>query len=400
MKLKGILNEVHPGKFSQDKDNLKGKNVVKVSARIQRKAEKLFDKQFGKRATKLSILHYGFKNPKDKKEFIDTLQKMGASQRDLQLSEDKNPCWDGYKQVGMKTKNGKQVPNCVKESVVNEVSDIKSGAVKMNSLVKDLEKELPKRISGNKKGILPPLGYGEPNYINFPEHIAMILKSKGISIEVDEFDKLVKTVFRNLKPTLTKTPNLIPSIGNTKLVHKKHKLDETVNELKSFGNNNPDIEKIFKAVFGNVVKNVKQTKDGLIKVEFGNSVKDLRRLGGSSSKQIKQIEKLLSKKYKQDVYVNPIVGGSGSISYDIFGESINEANAVSGGKIHKFITGKNLTYKGKKYSDIEFELLGIDNNDKLVKLKIIAPRNLFGQEMKVPFRTIRRGPFIKTDTSK
>jgi hypothetical protein len=26
------------------------------------------------------------------------------------LTED---CWDGYKQVGMKTKNGKQVPNCV-----------------------------------------------------------------------------------------------------------------------------------------------------------------------------------------------------------------------------------------------------------------------------------------------
>ena len=23
------------------------------------------------------------------------------------------PCWDGYKQVGMKEKDGKQVPNCV-----------------------------------------------------------------------------------------------------------------------------------------------------------------------------------------------------------------------------------------------------------------------------------------------
>lgn len=27
------------------------------------------------------------------------------------------PCWDGYKQVGMKNKGGKQVPNCVKESL-------------------------------------------------------------------------------------------------------------------------------------------------------------------------------------------------------------------------------------------------------------------------------------------
>lgn len=29
-------------------------------------------------------------------------------------------CWKGYKQVGMKDKNGKQVPNCVPESKVNE----------------------------------------------------------------------------------------------------------------------------------------------------------------------------------------------------------------------------------------------------------------------------------------
>ena len=32
------------------------------------------------------------------------------------LEEDENPCWKGYEQIGMKTKNGKQVPNCVPES--------------------------------------------------------------------------------------------------------------------------------------------------------------------------------------------------------------------------------------------------------------------------------------------
>lgn len=31
-------------------------------------------------------------------------------------TEDTDPCWNGYKQVGMKTKNGRQVPNCVPES--------------------------------------------------------------------------------------------------------------------------------------------------------------------------------------------------------------------------------------------------------------------------------------------
>lgn len=29
------------------------------------------------------------------------------------VSEEKDPCWDGYKQLGMKKKNGKDVPNCV-----------------------------------------------------------------------------------------------------------------------------------------------------------------------------------------------------------------------------------------------------------------------------------------------
>jgi hypothetical protein len=31
-----------------------------------------------------------------------------------------DPCWKGYKQIGMKDKNGKEVPNCVPEGVVNE----------------------------------------------------------------------------------------------------------------------------------------------------------------------------------------------------------------------------------------------------------------------------------------
>jgi hypothetical protein len=76
-----------------------------------------------------------------------------------------------------------------------------------------------------------------------------------------------------------------------------------------------------------------------------------------------------------------------------------EALAVASGKVHKFITGKNLTLKGKKYPDIEFEVLSIDNKSQLVKLKVLAPKGLFGQEMMVPFKTIRRGPFIKTDTN-
>lgn len=40
------------------------------------------------------------------------------------INEDANPCWKGYKQIGMKNKGGKQVPNCVpKESVEEGTED-------------------------------------------------------------------------------------------------------------------------------------------------------------------------------------------------------------------------------------------------------------------------------------
>ena len=40
------------------------------------------------------------------------LKSTPIAPEDMELSAD-GPCWDGYKQVGMKMKNGKRVPNCV-----------------------------------------------------------------------------------------------------------------------------------------------------------------------------------------------------------------------------------------------------------------------------------------------
>jgi hypothetical protein len=47
------------------------------------------------------------------------------------------PCWKGYKQVGMKDKGGRQVPNCVpNESVVNEASRVPKMYVKYMAVQK------------------------------------------------------------------------------------------------------------------------------------------------------------------------------------------------------------------------------------------------------------------------
>ena len=81
-------------------------------------------------------------------------------------------------------------------------------------------------------------------------------------------------------------------------------------------------------------------------------------------------------------------------------QGLSEAFAVKGNKIEKFITGKNITYKGKKYKEIEYELVKVDNPQKAVLLRILAPKKLFGQKVAVRFQTLRRGPFFKTDTGK
>jgi hypothetical protein len=46
------------------------------------------------------------------------------------VSEDKGPCWKGYQQVGMKEKDGRQVPNCVPVSEdINSDADVNYGSV-------------------------------------------------------------------------------------------------------------------------------------------------------------------------------------------------------------------------------------------------------------------------------
>ena len=94
--------------------------------------------------------------------------------------------------------------------------------------------------------------------------------------------------------------------------------------------------------------------------------------------------------------------GNTSVPYGSGYKKINERykKAVSGRKVHKHITGFNLPYKGRKYKEIDFETRKIDNKTEMVTLRILNPKKLFGQEVPVKFKTLRMGPFMKTDTSK
>jgi hypothetical protein len=56
-------------------------------------------------------------------------------QNEARIAED-SPCWKGYKQVGMKDKGGRQVPNCVPEGKVNEARGLPKMYVKYMAVQK------------------------------------------------------------------------------------------------------------------------------------------------------------------------------------------------------------------------------------------------------------------------
>ena len=73
-------------------------------------------------------------------------QKSGKYDKDGKKLE-KEACWDGYKQVGLKKKGKKMVPDCVPEEVVNEkdmtaISTWKKNIKKVKGLSKDTLQQL------------------------------------------------------------------------------------------------------------------------------------------------------------------------------------------------------------------------------------------------------------------
>ena len=218
------------------------------------------------------------------------------------------------------------------------------------------------------------------DYINQKSDQDLLILHKSIGSQISEL-RFRSYGVRELLTTIYNHQNLLPKLGfkNFKQVLDfiKHGDQEEQSELegklRKLGIRVPAFEGIV-------------NEDINIPISVGDTI-----LGGKF-KNKRVVVKSIGKNEKGDITIN----GKPLLKYRL----VSEANAVSGGKVNKFITGKNLTLKGKKYSDIEFEVLGIDNKSQLVKLKVLAPKDIFGQEMNVPFKTIRRGPFLKTDTSK
>ena len=92
--------------------------------------------------------------------------KMGVATK-IAKNEQDDPCWDGYKQVGMKKKNGKKVPNCVPEELNSwgeliEKAEYDGRSVDLNNPTKGDSKKYKVYVK-NDKGNVVKVEFGDPN---------------------------------------------------------------------------------------------------------------------------------------------------------------------------------------------------------------------------------------------
>jgi hypothetical protein len=96
------------------------------------------------------------------KSFVNRIQE-------VKQDKDEEACWDGYKQVGMKKKGDKEVPNCVPEEnelnewgEVEEESEYQGRKVTLNKpSAGDVKKS--KVYVKNEKGNVVKVNFGDPN---------------------------------------------------------------------------------------------------------------------------------------------------------------------------------------------------------------------------------------------
>jgi len=132
----------------------------------------------------------------------ESIKKEGTIKLTKLMEND--PCWKGYKQVGMKDKNGREVPNCVPEGIVNEQTSYAFG--KQQYTQKTLT---PSQILDLATA-----------YVNVP-NLEKIFNGKldNIVNVANDLARLNGTIQLDAK-TRGKKPALILSLLNNKLISK------------------------------------------------------------------------------------------------------------------------------------------------------------------------------------
>jgi hypothetical protein len=141
-----------------------------------------------------------------------------------------SPCWKGYKQVGMKDKGGRQVPNCVpNESVVNEAPNTGERIQNLNNRIKALRDKLSATKSTEQKKLF------QDRLKNALQTLSNIKKDFGIKKEIsNKTPKIfVKTaaVEKKIRELMADRKKAVVPYNTEKDPAKKEKLKQILIKL-------------------------------------------------------------------------------------------------------------------------------------------------------------------------
>jgi hypothetical protein len=238
------------------------------------------------------------------------------------LSEGK-PCWKGYKQIGMKEKDGRQVPNCVPINedidpleaitVVGSVQTIVDGKRDVGYIVlkhtpKNEIEQIKTLVSDNNLKIQPVKGEQKPIIIYKPGNESAVKELKDIAEKyngylsykaTEEESRRIGEILGYSKESIDKYIEKLKASG---LVEEIDEYDvETLEEIKSFSKfikeytqtlNEAECDCVFEAEYrgrkvtlgkpmqGDVKKfkvYVKNPKGKVVKVNFGQKGMNIKR---------------------------------------------------------------------------------------------------------------------------
>jgi flagellar biosynthesis chaperone FliJ len=159
---------------------------------------------------------------------------------DESIKEDRGPCWKGYKQVGMKDKGGRQVPNCVpNESVVNEAPNTGERIQNLNNRIKALRDKLSATKSPEQKKLF------QDRLKNALQTLSNIKKDYGIKKEISSRTPkiFVKTaaVEKKIKELMADRKKAVVPYNSETDPAKKEKLKQILikltNQIKGYEKN-------------------------------------------------------------------------------------------------------------------------------------------------------------------
>lgn len=79
------------------------------------------------------------------------------------LKESEDPCWDNYRQLGMKRKGRKEVPNCIPEEDEIEEATYQGREVKLNKPTAGDVKKSKVFVDPDGDGVAKKVNFGDPN---------------------------------------------------------------------------------------------------------------------------------------------------------------------------------------------------------------------------------------------